>query len=147
MNFKLFSLAAICVAVIALPALAHHSHGNYDVSTWTSLEGTVKEVHLLVPHSWIYLTVKDDKGQTALIKATSKAHANAAETLIRAGANVNIQDDHDGMCALAYAAQFGPASVCELLLQKGAQVNVKNYNGQTPLLCAASNLFVSSRAA
>ena len=64
MKFKLFSLAAIGVVVIAVPVLAHHSHGNYNVEKWTSLEGTVKEVHLLVPHSWIYLTVKDASGQT-----------------------------------------------------------------------------------
>jgi hypothetical protein len=66
MKFAFFSLAAICLAAIALPALAHHSHGNYDVEKWTAVQGTVKEVHLLVPHSWIYLNVKDDKGQTAV---------------------------------------------------------------------------------
>ena len=27
------------------------------------MDGTVKELHLLVPHSWVYLEVKDDKGQ------------------------------------------------------------------------------------
>jgi hypothetical protein len=64
MKFALLSLAAICMLAVALPALAHHSHGNYDVSKWTTIEGTVREIHLLVPHSWIYLTVKDDKGQT-----------------------------------------------------------------------------------
>jgi hypothetical protein len=57
------SLAALCAASIALPAWAHHSHGNYDVTTWTTMEGTVKELHLLVPHSWLYLEVKDAKGQ------------------------------------------------------------------------------------
>ena len=65
MKFTLVSLAAVCILAVVLPVWAHHSHGNYDVSKWTSLEGTVKEVHLLVPHSWIYLTVKDDKGQTS----------------------------------------------------------------------------------
>jgi hypothetical protein len=31
---------------------------------WTTMEGTVKEVHLLVPHSWIYLEIKDANAQT-----------------------------------------------------------------------------------
>jgi hypothetical protein len=66
MLFKSLSLAAICVAFLALPAWAHHSHGNYDTTTWTPFEGVVKEVHLLVPHSWIYLEVKDAKGQPAV---------------------------------------------------------------------------------
>jgi hypothetical protein len=66
MKVMLYSLAAVCVIAVAFPALAHHSHGNYDVEKWTTLEGTVKEVHLLVPHSWIYLNVKDAKGQTSV---------------------------------------------------------------------------------
>src|SRR5262245_44427045 len=57
------TVAAIFGVFSATAALAHHSHGNYDVSKWTTMEGTVKEVHLLVPHSWIYLEVKDDKGE------------------------------------------------------------------------------------
>jgi len=66
MQFKSLSLAAICVASLALPAWAHHSHGNYDVTTWSVFEGTVKQVHRINPHSWIYLEIKDDKGQQAV---------------------------------------------------------------------------------
>ena len=54
MRFKLLGLGAICAVVFALPAWAHHSHGNY-VDTFMDVEGVVKEVHLLVPHSWVYL--------------------------------------------------------------------------------------------
>jgi hypothetical protein len=57
------SLAVVCAVVAVLPIQAHHSHGNYEVAKWTTMEGTVKELHLLVPHSWIYLDVKDDKGE------------------------------------------------------------------------------------
>jgi len=63
---RFMALAAAFVMFIAVPVRAHHSHGNYDLTTWTTMTGEVKEVHLLVPHSWIYLDVKDDKngGQT-----------------------------------------------------------------------------------
>jgi hypothetical protein len=61
---KRLSLAVAVTAVcLAAPVSAHHSHGNYDLTKWTTMEGTVKEVHMLVPHSWIYLDVKDGKGQ------------------------------------------------------------------------------------
>jgi uncharacterized protein DUF6152 len=63
MPFKSLSLAAICAVSFALPLLAHHSHGQYDTTKWTPFQGTVKEVNLINPHSWIYLEVKDDKGQ------------------------------------------------------------------------------------
>lgn len=54
-------IALAAVAALVPPALAHHSHGNYDVA-FTDLEGIVKEVHLINPHSWIYLEVKGVNG-------------------------------------------------------------------------------------
>ena len=64
MRITFSSLATTCALLSVMPAWAHHSHGNYeDLSKWTAMEGTVKEVHWLVPHSWIYLEVKDAKGQ------------------------------------------------------------------------------------
>ena len=51
---------------IPAPAGAHHSHANYDIATWTVLEGTVKQLVLMAPHSIVYLEVKDDKGTGAV---------------------------------------------------------------------------------
>lgn len=64
MQPKFFMLTAICVVALALPAWAHHSHNGYEVTVWTDLEGTVSELHLIVPHSWVYLDVEDDSGET-----------------------------------------------------------------------------------
>ncbi len=64
MQFKVFGLAAVCAISLAFPAWAHHSHGNYDATYWSTLEGTVKQVHRINPHSWIYMEVKDENGQT-----------------------------------------------------------------------------------
>ena len=68
------SLAAIALVLAALPARAHHSHGNY-VDTFTDIEGVVKEMHLVTPHSWLYLEVKGKSGQPEMwaLEATSRA--------------------------------------------------------------------------
>ncbi len=68
-------LASVFAIAAVMPVRAHHSHGNYDLTTWTTMNGEVKELHLLVPHSWIYLDVKDDKGQatTWALEATGPA--------------------------------------------------------------------------
>ncbi len=67
MFFRFVSLVAICAVVSVVTASAHHSHGNYeDLSKWTTMEGTVTEVHWLVPHSWIYLDVKDAKRESTI---------------------------------------------------------------------------------
>ena len=72
MRFR-FGLAAICALAFALPALAHHSHGNYQDS-FTDMTGTVKEVHLLLPHSWVYLEVKPATGDPQIwaVEATGR---------------------------------------------------------------------------
>ena len=68
------SLAAMCAVSFVLPAWAHHSHGNYT-ATPKDIEGVVKEIHLVVPHSWVYLEVKDANGQPQLwaLEATGRA--------------------------------------------------------------------------
>jgi hypothetical protein len=67
-QFKTFGVAFLCAACLGVSALAHHSHGNYDVTTWTVMEGTVKQVVFIVPHSIVYLDVK---GQTWALEATN----------------------------------------------------------------------------
>jgi uncharacterized protein DUF6152 len=56
------AIALAAAAAVSTSTLAHHSHGNY-VDTFTDIEGVVKEVHLMNPHSWIYLEVKGPNGQ------------------------------------------------------------------------------------
>jgi Family of unknown function (DUF6152) len=73
MRFNLLGATVICAVAVALPAWAHHSHGNY-VDTFMDVEGVVKEVHLLVPHSWVYLEIKDATGESQLwaLEATNR---------------------------------------------------------------------------
>jgi hypothetical protein len=63
MLFKILGLAPALALALAVPAGAHHSHGNYDISKWTLMEGVVAEVILVTPHSIVHLDVKDEKGE------------------------------------------------------------------------------------
>ena len=56
------TLVTTSALALALPTWAHHSHGNYE-NEFVDLEGVVTEVHLLNPHSWVFMEVTDDKGQ------------------------------------------------------------------------------------
>jgi hypothetical protein len=49
MPVRSVSLVVLCAVVAVVLIRAHHSHGNYEVAKWTTMEGTVKELHLLVP--------------------------------------------------------------------------------------------------
>lgn len=54
------------LSAAAAPALAHHSHGNYDVNNYTYLEGRVSEVLWINPHTWIYLEVQAEDGEPTI---------------------------------------------------------------------------------
>jgi len=74
MRFKSgLRLATICAMAFALPVFAHHSHGNY-VDTFMDIEGVVKELHLVVPHSWIYLEVKAPNGELQVGIGSNEPH-------------------------------------------------------------------------
>jgi hypothetical protein len=108
MRFALTLAAATAVCLSS--ASAHHSHGQY-AETFTDIEGVVKEVHLLVPHSWIYLEVTDAGGtpQVWALEATSRGgleRVGIARGYIKAGDKVKarchpLRDKNNG-CLLGF---------------------------------------------
>jgi hypothetical protein len=60
----------LAIFIVALtwfmPVSGHHSHGNYRMTEYTPLTGTVKELHWMNPHTWIYLEVVGEDGEINL---------------------------------------------------------------------------------
>ena len=88
-------LAAICAVAFSLPAGAHHSHGNY-MDTFRDIEGVVTEVHFVVPHSWVYMQVKDAAGQSQLwaLEATGRGgleRIGVTKEYIKAGDAIKVR--------------------------------------------------------
>ena len=81
MQIKSLILASFAILAWVLPVWAHHSHGNYLTSEWTFLEGTVKELHWINPHSWFYLEILNAEGQPVVWAL----EANSINRLRRAG--------------------------------------------------------------
>jgi Family of unknown function (DUF6152) len=75
MPTRLYAVVSLSILGLAAPVLAHHSHANYDISKWVLIEGTVKQVVFIAPHSILYLDVKDEHGDTATwaLEATAPA--------------------------------------------------------------------------
>jgi hypothetical protein len=61
MNLKAVSLIAIAVAAFTAPAIAHHSFAMFDDTKTVTISGTVKEFEWVNPHSWLRVTVNDEK--------------------------------------------------------------------------------------
>ena len=52
--------------VLSMSASAHHSHSNYEIAAFKEIQGVVTHVYLLNPHSWVYLDVKNEKGEAVM---------------------------------------------------------------------------------
>jgi hypothetical protein len=90
------ALAVLCAVVFVVPAASHHSHGNYMTEKFIDLQGVVKEVHLVLPHSWVYLEVKNDKGETEVwsLEATGRVQLSemgVTREYIKAGDTVKVR--------------------------------------------------------
>lgn len=88
--------ASLWILGLAAPVLAHHSHANYDISKWVLLEGTVKQVVFIAPHSLVYLDVKDEHGGVAIwaLEATAPAGVfgnGVKREDVRAGDKVKVR--------------------------------------------------------
>jgi len=124
MRFKItLSVATICVAAAAWPLWAHHSHGNYE-DTFMYIEGVVKEVHLVVPHSWIYLEIKDAKGEPQMwaMEATGRTG------LQRVGVTPDYVKPGDTVKARCHHLRDG-SNGCLLGFLKAKDGTVKDWDG------------------
>jgi uncharacterized protein DUF6152 len=124
-----FSLAAMCAMAFVLPASAHHSHGNYT-DTFKDIQGVVKEIHFVVPHSWVYIEVKDAGGEPQLwaLEATGRGG------LERIGVNREYIKVGDTIKARCHALRDG-SNGCLLGFLKARDGSVKDWDGgqNTPI--------------
>jgi len=95
MSFTSRARVAVAALIVALPAWAHHSHGNY-LKEFIDLEGAVTEVALINPHSWVFMNVTDDNGQTTewALEATNPralAELGITDEYIGPGDNVKVR--------------------------------------------------------
>jgi hypothetical protein len=69
MNLKAVGLSAIVFAALSASAFAHHSFAMFDAQKTVTLQGTVKEFEWVNPHSWLRITVNDEKTGRPLLWA------------------------------------------------------------------------------
>ena len=123
MRFRLGLAAVVCAVVFALPAWGHHSHGNYS-DVFTDIEGVVTELHLLVPHSWLYLEVEDPDGQPQIwaLEATSR------NGLVRIGITRDYIGPGDAVKVRCHPVRDG-SNGCLLGFLKAKDGSVKDWDG------------------
>lgn len=78
------------------------------------------------------VTATEWEGLTLLDDAVDKGHVEAAEYLLKSGANVSAATT-DGRTALHIAAQHGDVKMMAMLLDHGAAIDKVDGRGWTPL--------------
>ena len=124
MRLKLvLGVAAIGAVVLALPAWSHHAHGNYTTET-KDFEGVVTEIHILNPHSWLYVNVTDVAGQTQMW-AMEGGGKNGLDKLEKEGKGLKVGDKIKARCHPL--RDGGPG--CLLGFIKHPDGTVRDYDG------------------
>jgi hypothetical protein len=57
-------LFGLGLALATAPAFAHHGTNMYEMAHPVTITGVVKRFEWINPHAYVYLDVKDDKGNT-----------------------------------------------------------------------------------
>ena len=64
MNTKPLILASVGIALLAAPAIGHHSHAMFDFTRTVAVEGTVSDFEWTNPHSWLRVMAANEQGET-----------------------------------------------------------------------------------
>jgi len=117
------SAAVVCVVSVTVPASAHHSHGQYS-ETFKDIQGVITEVHLITPHSWIYLEVKVAGAEPQLwaLEGTGRA------ALEKIGVTRGYLKAGDSVKARCHPLRDG-TNGCLLGFLKAPDGSIKNWDG------------------
>lgn len=88
--------AIIATQVLALTAWAHHSHGNYLMTEYTEVDGTVTDLYWVNPHVWMYVDVMNEQGQVEpwameAAGATTLVRGGIAQDEVRPGDTIHVR--------------------------------------------------------
>jgi hypothetical protein len=104
MRTKSAFILALAFSSIVLPIEAHHSFAaEYDASKTVRITGVISKVEWTNPHSYLYIDVKDDKGN--LVSWTCEG--GAPNTLSRRGFTKNAIKIGDTVTIDGYGAKDG----------------------------------------
>ena len=102
-----------------------------------SEHGDINAVITLLEHN-ADINIKTKFKCSALHFATRFGHEKIARLLLKAGLNMDDQDDTRAT-PMIYACEAGHKAIVELLVKKKADLNLTDVYGQTALMCASLN--------
>jgi len=92
--------AGLGLSVLGQPAAAHHGLANFNLNVDIEVSGTIRELALVNPHSWVYLDVVENDGSVTEWKcelrgATVLRRSGWSEEMFPVGAPLRITGSPD----------------------------------------------------
>lgn len=113
--------AAVAMAVIAAPVLAHHSFAMFDMNKTVVVTGTIKEIKWSNPHIWIDMMVTTN-GQQQLWSV----EAGATGTMMRQGWKKDTVKNGDKVTLYLHPLREGAnsGSLIKVVLADGRELQL-----------------------
>jgi hypothetical protein len=111
-------------AVLASPAIAHHSYSMFDIDKSVQVEGTVKEFQWTNPHTWINLVVLHDGKQIDF-----PVELGSVTILAKLGWNPRTLQPGDKVSVTVHPLKSGNPGGDFVSLDSGGHNAVKNDGG------------------
>ncbi len=121
--------AVLIAALLGAPAAsAHHGFGTFDMNAEVEITGTVTELALINPHSWLYLDVAEEEGRTVPYRCEMRS----ATTLRRSGWSRDMFPPGERVRITGYADRNDPHAcyVGTVIFADGSSID--RYGQRTP---------------
>src|SRR5438552_5992553 len=117
-------LLPLLVALVSIPAFAHHGRGATYAKKEISLKGTVKEVLWRNPHIAIFLDVKDDSGK---VTTWAIEHSNVSQLARLGYSKTTLRPGMEVTAVFNPGAKGDPIGLCQkIILADGKEIFLRD---------------------
>ena len=135
------SLLLTALTAASPAAMAHHGFGSFDMDHEITIHGTVTELAFVNPHSWLYLDVVKDDGETVAMRcemrsATTLRRSGWTPDMFPAGRQITIvgsPDRNDDKACYVSTVVFDDGSTIDRYGQRTPAVSAQGGPRQTRL--------------
>jgi len=137
----IFLASTLLLATVGFRAEGGSAHTELEKKGYTYTEssfvecakkGDIEATKLFLSEG-IDINAKNEKGQTALMRAAEYQRTEVVTLLLEKGADVHLRSNQHERTAFMEAASSGNCVIIKQLAERGAEINARDHTNYTPL--------------